>query len=153
MRTFRDSAGRAWAVDLTIGAARRVRTLLGVDLLALTDGTPRLIDRLIEDLGLQIDVIYAIVKPQADAAGIIDEQWGQSLGGEAAAAAIGVFWEELVDFFHPLRPAMEQLARAARHLARAREELAAEIGRRILTGTGGEASGSSPASSASTRST
>ena len=161
MRTFRDNEGRTWTVDLTIGAANRVRTLLGVDLLALTDGEPRLIDRLTNDLALQIDVVFALIRPQVEAAGLTDEQWAASMGGEAAAKAIAVFWEELLDFFHPLRPAMEMLARAARQAVEARQQLAAAIGAAVLDRTTsadvpavsepnrGGSSGSLPASSGS----
>ena len=38
MKTFTDNAGRAWTVSLTIDAAKRVRSLLGENLLLLPDG-------------------------------------------------------------------------------------------------------------------
>ena len=44
-------------------------------------------------------MIYCLIKPQADKLGVTDEQFGQSLGGDAVLAAQTAFYEELVDFF------------------------------------------------------
>ncbi|HUT59305.1 MAG TPA: hypothetical protein VNA25_15760 [Phycisphaerae bacterium] len=38
MKTFTDSAGRSWTISLTIDAAKRVKTLLEVNLLELEAG-------------------------------------------------------------------------------------------------------------------
>jgi len=102
MRSFTDSTGRTWTVSLTVDAVKRVRALLGIDLLQLESGDPPLLTRLGTDVVLVCDVIYAIVKPQADAAGISDEEFGRSLGGDAILAAQKAFYEELVDFFRQL---------------------------------------------------
>jgi hypothetical protein len=115
MKTFSDNAGRTWTIDLTIGAAKRVRDLLRIDLLAplivkrrkRPDGSVRktlpLVTRLQLDVVALIDVIYVLVKPQADAQGVTDEQFGQALGGEAACAAHEAFMGEWRGFFHELR--------------------------------------------------
>jgi len=102
MKTFADNAGRTWTISLTIDAAKRVKSLLGVNLLELDAGEPPLLTRLGTDVILLCDVIYALVKPQADAAGVTDEQFGSALGGEAVLAAQTAFYEELVDFFRKL---------------------------------------------------
>ncbi len=103
MRTFVDTAQRSWQIAITLDAVRRVRDLLGVDLLGLTDGEPPLLTRLGTDIVLLCDVVFAIVKPQADAAGVTDQQFGESLGGDAIAEAAEAFWGELTDFFRRLR--------------------------------------------------
>ena len=102
MKTFTDSAGRAWTLSLTIDAAKRVKGLLDVNLLELEAGDPPLLTKLGTDVILLCDVIFAIVKPQADAAGVTDEQFGAALGGEVVLAAQTAFYEELVDFFRKL---------------------------------------------------
>ncbi len=102
MKTFTDSAGRAWTLALTIDAAKRVKGLLDVNLLELEAGDPPLLTRLGMDVILLCDAIFALVKPQADAAGVTDEQFGAALGGEVILAAQTAFYEELVDFFRKL---------------------------------------------------
>jgi len=102
MKTFTDTAGRTWTIALTIDAAKRVKSLLDVNLLELEAGDPPLLTRLGTDVILLCDVIFALVKPQADAAGVTDEEFGRALGGEAILAAQTALYEELVDFFRKL---------------------------------------------------
>jgi hypothetical protein len=99
MKTFTDNAGRVWTLSLTLEAAKRVKSLLGVNLLELDRGDPPLLTRLGTDVILLCDVIFALVKPQADQQKVTDEQFGAALGGEAVLAAQTAFYEELVDFF------------------------------------------------------
>ena len=110
MRTFTDSAGRTWTLSLTLDAAKRVRSLLDVNLLDLESGEPPLLTRLGTDVILLCDVVFAIVKPQADTAGVSDEEFGAALGGDVILAAQTAFYEELVDFFRQL--GRSDLARA-----------------------------------------
>lgn len=118
MKTFTDSAGRTWTIDITVDTIRRVQSLVDVNLAditspgsapapgspgsAKTDDTP-LLTRLEVDLILLCDVIYAIVKPQADEKNVSDEDFGRALGGEAILAARDAFWGALSDFFRSLR--------------------------------------------------
>ena len=106
MKTFTDSAGRTWTLAITVDAIKRVESLVKVNLARLleprsTGGLP-LLTELEADIILLCDVLFVLVKPQADAQGVTDEQFGQALGGEAIAAAYPAFWEELVDFFQKL---------------------------------------------------
>lgn len=104
MRTFADTTGRAWQLALTIGAVKRVQGLLpGVNLADLTAGDPPLITRLDTDPIFLADVVYALVKPQADTAGLTDEQFAALMGGDALNAAREALKGELVDFFRSLR--------------------------------------------------
>ena len=99
MKTFTDTTGRTWTIALTIDAAKRVKGLLDVNLLELEAGDPPLLTKFGTDVILLCDVIFALVKPQADAAGVTDEQFGAALGGEAIQVAQTALYEELVDFF------------------------------------------------------
>ncbi len=96
MRTFKDNAGRTWTVSITVDAIKRVRGLLEVDLLEVVGG--KLIDRLITDPVLLCDIVYAVCKPEADAQGVSDEDFGRAMAGDAIEHATTALLEELVSF-------------------------------------------------------
>ena len=156
MKSFTDNAGRAWTLALTIDAAKRVKSLLDVNLLELEAGDPPLLTRLGTDVILLCDVIFALVKPQADAAGVSDEQFAAAMGGETILAAQTAFYEELVDFFRKL--GRTDLAKAVDAQRRMIDLAVARIETRIdrldleaaVESTLGEPSTSSPPSSEST---
>jgi len=164
MKTFNDSAGRTWTLAITVDAVRRVRDLVGVNLARLVE--PRepgrelpLLTDLADDLILLVDVIYALVKPQADALGVSDEDFGRALGGEAIAAAHEAFWRELADFFRSLRrrPNAAEARAIEKQLAMVEAAMAATERRiealdvdELLARTDGGSSSSAPASPAST---
>jgi hypothetical protein len=156
MKTFADSAGRTWTVSLTLDSVKRVRDLLGVNLLELDQGEPPLLTRIGTDVILLCDMIFAILKPQADAAGVSDAEFGAALGGEVIMAAQKAFYEELVGFFRQL--GRGDLARAVEAQQRMILLAVAAVERRIegvdvegeIEKTLGSWSGSSPASSGST---
>ena len=96
MKTFTDNAGRSWTIAINVDAVKRVRGLLDVNLLEIVDGT--LIEKLIRDPVLLCDVIYAVCKPEADAKGISDEDFGRAMAGDAIEHATKALLEELVGF-------------------------------------------------------
>jgi len=102
MKTFRDTAGQEWTIALTIGAAKRLRDLAGIDLLALDAGDPPLATRLTTDVILAVDALFVAIKPQADALGVTDEQFGERLGGTAAKDGLAALFEEMADFYQSL---------------------------------------------------
>jgi hypothetical protein len=109
MQQFQDGAGKLWTLHITVDAIKRVKLLIpDVDLARIDEGSPPLVVRLSVDIILRCDVIYAIVKPQADEAGISDEQFGRAMGGDGLAAATTAFWQELHDFFQNLRADLSQ---------------------------------------------
>ena len=104
MKTFNDNAGRTWTIAVTVDAIKRVEGLIkGVNLANLTSGDPPLLTRLETDVVLLCDVIFALVKPQADQMAVSDEEFGRAMGGDAIMAAHDAFWEELTGFFRQLR--------------------------------------------------
>ena len=151
MKPFVDNAGHSWSLDITIGAAKRVKALLGVNLLKPTDGDPPLMTRLGTDLLLLVDVIFVIIKPQADAANVTDEQFGAALGGEAVLAASTAFWDELLDFFQRSGRADHAKALSAQRqlIDMAIKRIETRIDKMDLETTLGEPSTSLPESSAS----
>ncbi len=97
MRKFNDNKNRGWILEINVGAIKRVRDLAKIDLLDMENG--RIFERLIDDPVALCDVIYVLVKIQADEKGITDEDFGQSMAGDAIEDATTAMLEELVDFF------------------------------------------------------
>ncbi len=157
MKTFTDNAGRSWTVAVNVDAIKRVRGLVGVDLLEVLDGS--LIERLVRDPVLLCDVVYAVCKPQADERGVSDEDFGRAMAGDAIEHATKALLEELVGFSpNPrdraaLRRVIEttwKVMERARDLVEQRIESGEleQIAERALERAGGS-SGSAPESSAS----
>ncbi|MDL5053360.1 hypothetical protein QQ056_07355 [Oscillatoria laete-virens NRMC-F 0139] len=127
MRTFKDTASRSWSLQINVDAIKRVRGLLQVDLLDIADG--KLIEQLASDPILLCDVIFAVIKPDADATGVTDMDFGRAMGGDCLEAATTAFLEELADFFPSskrqiLRMALSKLREVdARVLALAEKKL------------------------------
>lgn len=96
MKTFNDNAGRTWTIAVNVDAIKRVRSLLEVDLLEIVEG--KLIEKLIRDPVLLCDVVYAVCKPEADAKGVSDEDFGRSMAGDAIEHATKALLEDLVGF-------------------------------------------------------
>ncbi len=113
MKTFKDATGKDWEVVIHVAALKRVRDLAGVDLMDVAGGD--LLERLIDDPVLLVNVLYVLVKPQADARTISDEQFGAALVGGALDAAADALIRELLDFF-PRGPHARALGRLARML-------------------------------------
>ena len=171
MRSFKDNADRTWTITLNVYAVKKVRDLLGVDLLDLggDPSTPLgagdakdgngLLYRLIADPVLLVDVLYVICKDQADGANVTDEQFGRAMAGDVIDAATRAFLEELADF----TPSPRDRARARKVIDatwklidRAQDVLDAKADGELarasdaaLSALGGS-SGNSPASSAAT---
>ncbi len=158
MKTFNDNAGRTWTIAVNVDAIKRVRSLLEVDLLEIVEGT--LIEKLIRDPVLLCDVVYAVCKPEADAKGVSDEDFGRAMAGDAIEHATKALLEDLVGF----SPSPRDRANLQRVLAttwnvmdRARDL----VEKRLESGelekvveqalaTAGSSSGAAPESSAST---
>lgn len=157
MKTFKDNADRTWTVHVNVDAIKRVRSLLGIDLMEAVEG--KLIERLISDPVLLCDVIYCVCKEEADARHVTDEQFGRAMAGDAIELATSALLEELVDFFPQgkrqlLKKALAKLeSLQATMLAVVNERLdSAEFDAQLLAEVKrlGGSSGGSPGSSAST---
>ncbi|QOJ04334.1 MAG: hypothetical protein HRU71_12925 [Planctomycetia bacterium] len=97
MKTFTDNQNRVWTLAVTVDAIKRVRALLGIDLMQVIEG--KLIERLSLDPILLCDVVYAICKPEADGRSVNDEEFGRAMAGNAIEQASAALLEDLVDFF------------------------------------------------------
>lgn len=152
MKTFKDNAGRVWTLAVNIDAVKRVRSSLKVDLLDAARGG--LLERLSDDPVLLCDVLYVLVKPEADALKISDEDFGRSLAGETIDAATAAFLEELADFFPApkrrlLKKALGKLSELQTEALGLAERKLEALDLNAALKMSGPTSGSSPESSAS----
>jgi hypothetical protein len=123
MQTFTDTAGRVWPLAISTHTVKRVRTLLSVDLMEFVEGS--LMGKLMGDVVLFVDVLYAICKPEVDARNLTDEQFGQAMSGDVLLAAEEALAESLFSISHPSRrPAARTAWEKAKQLRERASELA-----------------------------
>ena len=105
MRQFTDTKERVWEVELNVRQMKRVRDILGIDLVnviqAGKDGAVATdtLDRVANDPILLVDILWVLCEGQAKAAGVTDDDFGSSLAGDSISDATRAFLDELVDFF------------------------------------------------------
>ncbi len=97
MQKFVDRKSNVWVVEIDTSTLRRVKAVTGVNLLECVEGD--LIERLSSDVLLLVDVLYAILQPQADQQQITDEQFGEGLAGDVITDATTALLEAMVAFF------------------------------------------------------
>lgn len=108
MKTFTDTTGRAWSVVINVTSIKRVRDLIDVNLLEVAEKNSDLLGRLCDDPVTMCDVLYCLCKPEADAAGVSDLDFGAAMGGDTLDYATDALLGELVDFFPQGRRALLQ---------------------------------------------
>ena len=161
MRRFTDNRDRSWEIAINVAAIKRVRDLVGVDLLEIVDGT--LIEKLIRDPILLCDIVYAVCKPQADEQDprIGDEDFGRAMAGDAIEYATTALLEDLVSFCPSPRD-RKNLGRVLETTSRVMDKARDLIEQKLDSGelermaeealaTAGDSSGIAPASSESIR--
>ena len=105
MRQFTETKERVWEVELNVRQMKRVRNMLGIDLVnviqAGKDGAVATdtLDRVANDPILLVDILWVLCEGQAKAAGVTDDDFGSSLAGDSISDATRAFLDELVDFF------------------------------------------------------
>lgn len=146
MHSFIDSAGRNWTVRVDVGAVKRVRTVLGIDLMQVgekrtSDGRkPGVLERLSSDPVLLVDVIYVLCEEQAKRLGVSDEEFGRAMLGDALDGAVKAMLGAVVDFFpNPReRAALKRVLTAAEMAAeRERDEVEAKLDESLRSISGG----------------
>lgn len=160
---FTDATGQMWPLTIDLPACKRVRDLAGVNLLTLA--LPAMLQRLADPITL-CEVLWAIAKPEADAAGLNQEDFLRR-----CAVALPPIVDALLtgpgglsDFFQTLgQPSKATQLRTIWERVRTLETIPAETTatlidqtldwmiQRILSASSGPAATNTPASSASTR--
>jgi hypothetical protein len=110
MKTFKDSKNVSWDISITVGTIKRIKDITGIDVFEESAKQKNIFITVSEDPILLCNILYAICKPQADERKITDEQFGESMGGDAIEVATNCFIEELIDFFPSAkRPAFRKM--------------------------------------------
>lgn len=132
-RTFVDSAGREWSVDVSAGNLMRVKRESGgrvnlFDYRSTVDGRP-LLGMLTGDLELLYEVLAFLCEPQAKQAGLSPEDFGRALDAKAFLRAQQALNHEWHDFFLQLRRLDAALAieKLGKYQAAAVEMIAAKM--------------------------
>ena len=99
MPQFTDSESRKWTITINVATLKRVRDLTQVNLFDALDDNFKGINALFADPIKLCDVLYAIVKPDADKLSVSDEQFGAALAGDTLGSAAEALIGGLVDFF------------------------------------------------------
>lgn len=94
--SFADRTGAVWNLDITVAALKRVRALTGFDLGSAL--TAEGLSVLLGDIATAVDVIFALVKPEADERGTTDEAFGAALAGDTLDGALRALVRALVSF-------------------------------------------------------
>lgn len=134
---FQDSKDRAWTLGITFGDIKRVLTLVGVNLAKPGRQLPKDIDavsiadlpdedqplyfRLSTDAILLIDVVFALVEPQAKEKGVDAEEFGMSITPAMFADISNKFWEVYHVFFLEAGDMLQ--AKLIEQVKRARKEM------------------------------
>lgn len=156
MARFYDEHSRPWEVKVTVGSAKRVRSMTGVDVLKILD-QPEILSEVAADPIRFVDVLYALCKPEADRLELSEDDFHEALAGESIEKAVDAFLEALVSFFPPARrKALERiLTKAGEHQQRQTKALDAMLddgtldkaldqAMQQMDPTAGETSGKSP---------
>ena len=129
MKAFQDNQGREWSLAIDTNGVKRVRDLLGVDLMEIVSKGSDVLERLYYDPVLIVDVLFVLLKPQADAEKITDQSFGEALTGDAIDRGHAALMAELPGFFrHPRQ--RKNLTKALSMMAKAEDralELAGEM--------------------------
>lgn len=108
MKTFKDLKDRKYNLTITVGAVKRVRRALDLDITDL--GKDGFIGKIQDNPELMVDMFWILLEKQAakikwtnedneDVVGVDEEEFGEGFAGNAIDDAIKAFNEEIVDFF------------------------------------------------------
>lgn len=110
MGVFHDKNGKVWEFHLGTGAVRRCVDLAGFSPLDIAKKDSNLLPHLAEDILLAANMLYACCKPQADADGVSDSDFGELLNGDSLDEGLEALVSEVVGFSQKSkRPLMKKV--------------------------------------------
>lgn len=92
MQNFTDNKNREWSITMDQQTVDRVYSDTQANLT-----TASVLDQLVASPELLVDVIYSLIRPQAEQRGIAPDDFGRSLRGNAVAHATNAMLLALVD--------------------------------------------------------
>jgi hypothetical protein len=156
MASFTDAEGRTWSLDLDLTTADEVKREKGIDLIDPEAMSATFVKLASGSTRLLVEVLWMLVHPQADKAGVSPEEFGRALKAQAIRDAYAALKDAIADFF--LNPdagaAMRRTWQAAEKVAAARLEefTEAKIESLLLAKLSESTAGKPPESPASTHS-
>lgn len=105
MKSFKDTEGRDWLVEINVGTVMRVRAMCdGLDLvnvIRVENNRPNtdLLEKLADDPVLLVNVLYVVCNEQVKERNLSTEQFAQAMAGDCIEQAVVALLDELVDFF------------------------------------------------------
>lgn len=121
MHSFKDKSGFVWELELVLDSAKRIDnadysliydkpvSFLNSQILAQEDQSRSFFTDVLTRDGLAMFLVWCIVKPQADQAGVTEDEFARRLGGQQIRDARDALWEEISDFFPEKRTILSQL--------------------------------------------
>ncbi|MCE5280340.1 MAG: hypothetical protein ABFD92_07860 [Planctomycetaceae bacterium] len=97
MRMFKDTENRTWQVAVNVGSIKRVRDVLGINLLEMIESKE--MQALITDPMQVVDILYVMCGEQIESRSLSAEQFYAGLVGDVLGDAADALLEDLVDFF------------------------------------------------------
>ncbi len=107
MIVFRDGSGREWPLHVDVDALRRVRKATGYVLADMY--MDRQLAQILGDPVTMLDVLFALVEPEARKRGVSAEEFARGFRGEVFEQAQFVLLEALADFFPPAKREVLQM--------------------------------------------
>lgn len=95
-KKFNDADGQEWTVCISTPDLKRVRKVLGIDLLKLGG---EVFKRLLDETELLVDVVSVLLTPDIEKRGLDAEGFARKLRGDALDGATQAVLESLIDFF------------------------------------------------------
>lgn len=102
MATFKDAAGREWALSIDAWLVKQVRIRTGVELGKLLDDNMRPLMELVSNCEKLVDVLWVLCEEQAAKLAVDESQFARGLSGDGLERAVLAF-EEAFALFCPSR--------------------------------------------------
>ena len=119
MKTFSDGKNQ-WAIEVTVGSIKRVLGDTGINLSLPHDPDAdgkTLAERLVFDVIVLVDVIWSLVRIQAESLSVTVDQFCESMKPELMLAAGEAFHGEWIDFFQKMNsPVQVKIIQQAKEL-------------------------------------
>jgi hypothetical protein len=110
---FADRHDRKWDTTLTLLAARRVDNSDFKEVfkgeLSILEPSRDALEALTTNVNLICAIVWAIVKPQADQAGVDEDSFVDGIDGRTLTELKEAFWGSLADFFQERGTALSEL--------------------------------------------